>query len=194
VEWSARSLQAFADHPLEDLVENFDLLVIDHPHIPLVADDDLLARLEGCGHDEELALLAEQSLGSCHSSYSHGGHQYGLAIDAAAQVSLQRPDLVGDPPRTWSEVLDLAGEGKVLWPCKPVDAMSSFLTLSAQMGEEVCSREGLFVTNETGLAVLDLLHRLADRVGPECLAYNPIDVAEKLSTTDEHCYVPLAFG
>jgi multiple sugar transport system substrate-binding protein len=194
VEWSARSLQAFADQPLEDLAANFDLLVIDHPHIPLVAGDDLLAPLEGCGHDEELALLAEQSLGSCHSSYRHGGHQYGLAIDAAAQVSVHRPDLVGDPPRTWSEVLDLAGEGKVLWPCKPVDAMSSFLTLSAQMGEEVCSREGLFVTNETGLAVFDLLHRLADRVGPECLAYNPIDVAERLSTSDEHCYVPLAFG
>jgi len=195
VQWSARSLQAFADHPLEDLVEDFDLLVIDHPHIPLVADEDLLVRLDGCGHDDELALLARQSVGSSHASYRHGGHQYGLAIDAAAQVSVHRPDLLlGELPSSWPEVLDLARQGKVLWPGKPVDAMSSFLTLSAQMGEEVCSRDGLFVTNETGLAVLDLLHRLVDRVGPECLAYNPIDVAERLSTTDEHCYAPLAFG
>ena len=156
--WSARSLQAFADHPLDDLVEDFDLLVIDHPHVPLVAGDDLLVRLDGCGHDEELAVLAKQSVGSSHASYRYGGHQYGLAIDAAAQVSVHRPDLLGgSPPRSWPEVLDLAREGKVLWPGKPVDAMSSFLTLSAQMGEEVCSHEGLFVTNETGLAVLDLL-------------------------------------
>ena len=33
IEWSVRSLQAFADEPLARLVESFDLLVIDHPSI-----------------------------------------------------------------------------------------------------------------------------------------------------------------
>ena len=52
VRWEQRSLQAFADQPLESLVEQYDLLVIDHPHIPLAAEHGLFARLDGVGHDE----------------------------------------------------------------------------------------------------------------------------------------------
>jgi hypothetical protein len=63
VAWEFRSLQAFADHPLERLVEQYDLLVIDHPHIPLAAEAGLLAALDGTGHDDELATLATQSVG-----------------------------------------------------------------------------------------------------------------------------------
>ena len=194
IEWAARSLQAFADHPLEQLVKEYDVLVIDHPHIPLVSDQGLLVRLDKTGHDAELALLARQSVGRSHASYSHGGHQYALAIDAATQVSTHRPDLIMEPPRSWPAVLELAGEGRVLWPGKPVDAMSSFLTLAAQMGGPVCSDKTGFVGRDVGLAVLDLLHQLVDRIGPSCLAANPINVADRLSSTDECYYAPLVFG
>ena len=33
IEWTARSLQTFADHPLEELARRFDLLYVDHPAI-----------------------------------------------------------------------------------------------------------------------------------------------------------------
>ena len=100
VRWEFRSLQAFADHPIEKLVEEFDLLVIDHPHIPLAAEHGLFAQLDGQGFDAELAVVAGQSVGKSHWSYSHNGHQYGLATDAAAQVAAYRPDLLAEPPRT----------------------------------------------------------------------------------------------
>ena len=64
VEWEARSLQAFADAPLEVLTADYDLLVIDHPHVPLAAEAGLLARLDGAGHDEALAALAADSVGA----------------------------------------------------------------------------------------------------------------------------------
>lgn len=194
IHWSARSLQAFADYPLGLLVEEYDLLVIDHPHIPSVAPQGLLVPLDGTGHDAELEVLAHQSVGRSHASYGHGGHQYGLAIDTAAQVSVHRPDRIGELPRIWPDVMELARDGQVLWPGKPVDAMSSFLTLAAQRGEPVCSAPGLFVSRETGLAVLDVLHQLAGLAGPSCLADNPIDVAEQLANTDDRSYCPLAFG
>ena len=168
--------------------------MIDHPHIPLVAAQGLLVALDGCGHDGELAELALQSVGPSHASYAHGGHQYALAVDVAAQVSVHRPDLISDLPREWPDVLELAGEGRVLWPGKPVDAMSSFLTLAAQMGEPVCSGPDRFVSREVGLSVLDLLHGLVDRVDLCCLVDNPINVADRLSSTDECCYAPLVFG
>src|SRR5699024_2377571 len=43
VEWHSRSLQAFADQGLESLTAGYDLLVIDHPHIPEAAEAGLLA-------------------------------------------------------------------------------------------------------------------------------------------------------
>ena len=195
VTWSARTLQAFADHPLEQLVDEYDLLVIDHPHIPLAAGADLLVPLDGePRRSDELAALAAQSIGGSHESYRHDGHQWALAIDAAAQVSVHRPDLIADAPVTWDGVLELAGEGKVRWAGKPVDAMSSFLTLTAQAGSPVCTAGEGLVDREPGLAVLELLHRLAERVGGSCLRDNPIDVAEALADSDQWCYAPLVFG
>jgi len=194
VEWFARSLQAFADHPLDELAATYDVLVIDHPHIPLVAEQGLLVPLDEVGHEDDIGRLAAESVGECFASYQHGGTLWALALDAAAQVSVHRPDLIADPPSSWPEVLELAGEGRVLWPVKPVDAMSSFLTLAAQHGEPVCSQPGRFVGREVGLEVLDLMHRLADRIDPACLGYNPIDVAERLATEDTCCYAPLAYG
>src|ERR1700722_325769 len=94
VTWEFRSLQAFADSPMESLVDRYDLLVIDHPHVPLAAERGLFAAIDGTGHDDELAVLREQSVGRSHESYSHLGHQWGLATDAAAQVAAYRPDLL----------------------------------------------------------------------------------------------------
>lgn len=193
VEWQVRSLQGFADQPLESLVERYDLIVIDHPHVPLAHDRKLLLPLDGTGHDVELEDLAAHSVGLSHPSYNHGGRQYGLAIDTAAQVAVYRPDLLAKAPVTWDDVLDLARAGKVLWPAKPVDAISSFLTLAANYGAPVGGGDG-FVDETTGLEVLDLLHRLADLVPPACLTENPIETAERLSTSDEWYYAPLAFG
>lgn len=192
ITWDVRSLQGFADAPLEVLVEQYDLLVIDHPHIPHAARAGLLAPLDTADRAEQLATLARQSVGRSHETYKHDGHQYGLAVDAAAQVAVYRPDLLPDPPRTWDEVLSLAREGRVLWPAKPVDAISSFLTLAANRGVAIAG-DG-FVDRERGLEVLDHLHRLAALVPAECLAENPIETAEHLAREASWLYAPLAFG
>jgi multiple sugar transport system substrate-binding protein len=192
VEWQARSLQGFADQPLEVLTRDYDLLVIDHPHIPHAAAGGLLLALDGRDHDVELAGLAGQFVGPSHRTYEHAGHQYGLAIDAAAQVAVHRSDLLPAPPETWDEVVELARTGRVIWPAKPVDAISSFLTLAANRGAAIA--DGPFVERTAGLGILEDLHRLADLVDPACLEENPIQIAERLAGDDRWCYAPLAFG
>jgi len=194
VEWSARSLQAFADFPLEVLVDQYDLIVVDHPHIPLAADAGLLAPLDAYLTPDVIAELACHSVGQSHASYAHHGHQYALAIDAAAQVSLYRPDLCPNLPRTWDEVLDMARDGTVLWPLKPIDAMSSFLTLSAAHEAPICVSRDQFISREAGLVVLAQMHELAMLVDKACLEENPIETAERLATSDRWRYCPLAFG
>lgn len=194
VRWEFRSLQAFADHPIQTLVEQYDLLVIDHPHIPHAAESGLFVALDGAGHDQELATLATQSVGRSFESYSHRGHQWGLATDAAAQVAAYRPDLIADPPRDWPAVLELARAGRVLWPGKPIDAFSSLVTVSSNAGARPMSGDGLFLPEQEALAALAMLHELAAHVPDDNLSMNPIQVADALSDGDRFAYSPLLFG
>ncbi len=51
ITWHKRSLQEFADYPIERLVERFDLLVIDHPFAGQAAQKDVLVadrRIPSC--------------------------------------------------------------------------------------------------------------------------------------------------
>lgn len=194
IEWSRRSLQAFADASVAELAGAYDLLVIDHPHIPQAAAEGSLLALDGHGHDQRLDELARQAVGPSHATYAWGSHQYGLAIDAAAQVAVHRPDLLTAPPHTWDDVMAFAADGRMLWPAKPIDALSSFLTVAANMGTPCCAEPGVWIERSAGLAVLDRLHRLTDAVPAFCLAANPIDIAERLAASDEWVYAPLLFG
>lgn len=194
VQWEFRSLQAFADAPIERLATDFDLLVIDHPHVPLAAALGALAPLDGVGFDQELEELGQQSLGGSHESYAHEGHQFGLASDGAAQVAVYRPDIISEPPQDWDAVMGLAREGLVLWPAKPIDAYSSFVTLAANNGTPPASRPGEFLAEDAALLALERMHELAALVPPENLGQNPIEIAESLSTSDRWAYAPLAFG
>lgn len=198
VRWQQRSLQAFADQPLQDLIGDHDLLVIDHPHVPLAARNGYLLPLDDGQHVEQLQDLARHSVGASHVSYRYEGRQWALATDAAAQVSAYRPDLLERPPRTWAEVLELAVSGQVLWPAKPIDAFSSLLALAAVGSKRAATAAGPVDTRvmdqDGACAALELLHRLSGLVPPACLTMNPIEVAEQLATGDRWSYAPMLFG
>lgn len=194
VRWEYRSLQAFADQSIEQLAADYDLLVIDHPHIPLAAEEGIFARLDGRGFDGELETLASQSVGRSHESYRYGGHQYGLATDAAAQVSAYRPDLIDSPPTTWAEVLDLARAGRVLWPYKPIDAFSSLVTVAANHGVDAMTEPGVFLPADAAGGAMDILRELASLVPADNAGWNPIQAADALSSSDQWAYSPLLFG
>ena len=97
--WEQRSLQAFADRPIEDMASEYDLMVIDHPHVGQVARSGELLALDGLGRDQALATLTAQSIGHSHESYQIDGRQWALAIDAATPVAAYRPDLLARAPR-----------------------------------------------------------------------------------------------
>ncbi len=194
VEWTYRSLQAFADEPVENLAREFDLIVIDHPHIPLAVEAGAFARLDGVGFDAQLHVLAHQAVGQSHRSYHHDGHQYGLAVDAAAQVAVRRPDLLGDAPVDWEQVMQIARDGRVLWAAKPVDSYSSLLTMAANNATPAFSTPGQFLSRDDANAVFDRMHELASLVPEFCFSASPIDVAEALCADTRWIYSPLAFG
>jgi len=194
ITWDKRSLQRFADHPLQDLAERYDLIVVDHPHVGQVARENCLVALNETDRDADLQTLASQSLGGSHESYQYHGRQWALAIDAAAQVAAYRPDLIDAPPATWDAVIRLAEQGKVLWPIKPVDALMSFFTLAANRGTPCATESTPLIADDDGLAVLDALRALAQHMPQRCLKMNPIETLEHMAEHDDIAYCPLLYG
>jgi multiple sugar transport system substrate-binding protein len=195
--WEKRSLKGFEDHPLDELARGYDLIVIDHPHAGLVSRIGCLAPLDECGYDDALKTLETQSVGPSHRSYFYRGHQWGLAIDAATQVSSYRPDLIVNAPATWDEVIDLARTGRVLWPIRPVDALMSLLTALANRGTPWASDESPEPPDASTIeAALDPLIALARLVPKQCLELNPPKTYDLLASKDnEHfAYCPLGYG
>jgi multiple sugar transport system substrate-binding protein len=195
ISWDKRSLQSFADHPIEDLAARYDLIVIDHPHIGTAATQGCLVALDQTGRDAELAQLARQSLAHSHTSYQLQGHQWALAIDAAAQVAAYRSDLIkaADLPGTWDQVLELASLGKVLWPLKPVDSIMSFFSLAANRGTPCAAAERL-IDRADGIGVLEMMGQIVAHLPPICLSMNPIQTLEQLAADTNALYCPLLFG
>jgi len=195
IEWEKRSLQAFADFPIEQLATEYDLIVIDHPHVGFISREGCLLALDQVGREKELAELACQSLGGSHETYQYDGRQWALAIDAATQVACYRPDLIQQAPTRWSEVIELARQGKVLWPVKPVDSLMSFFTLAANRGTPCrIDGKGELIFRRDGLAVLDAMLSVIQHVPRECLAMNPIETYERLANEDRFVYCPLGYG
>ena len=150
--WENRSLQEFADQPIDQLAKRYDLLVIDHPWAGSAAAAGLLLPLDEHLPASFLADQAANAVGLSHQSYRlHGQHQ-AFAIDAATPVASWRPDLLptSNLPRTWDDLLKLARAGKVLMPGVPVDTLMNFYMVCSTLGEDFCQAEDCVVSPRVG--------------------------------------------
>ena len=193
IEWVPRSLREFGMASVEELATEYDLIVMDHPHIGLVAESGCAAPLDDLLEEADLAALAVGSPGRSHQSYEYGGRQWALAIDAACQASAWRPDLIEVAPRTWAEVLELSRQGRVLWPLCDVDAAASLMTIAASLGQPVAESEERFAERETARRALALMSEVAAHSDRRCLSANPIDALEAMTSSDQFVYSPLLF-
>ena len=193
VDWVSRSLLAFGDQHVADFAGDFDLMVIDHPHVPDAVEGGALLALDSLLDTHALDTLRRESVGRSHDTYNYRGSQWALGLDAAAQVSAFRPDLLDGTPPYWGDVLELARASRVIWPYKPVDAFSTFATLLAQRDAPLAGPAG-FIDRGVAREVLDLMVQLAAHVPDWCADANPIDAAEALSTSDDWSLAAALFG
>ncbi len=193
IEWVPRTLTEFGVLDIGDLARQFDLVVIDHPHVGTVAASRTLVPLEEVLPKDALEDLDADSPGRSEQSYRYDGHQWALAIDAACQVSARRAG--SSLPTAWADVADAARDGVVLWPLNPVDSQASFLTVCAQLGSPVGGASGDFVDPSAGVAAFELMASVARHLEPRCFDMNAIDVLGSLSAADSReLYCPLVFG
>ncbi len=201
IEWYIRSLKEFGDMPIEEMVDSYDLITIDHPHMGHVDSNQLLLPLEERLPERQLSELAAQSVGPSFNSYIYQDHLYALPIDAAALVAASRDDLVAmlnlELPRTRKELLNFYRQVPcnyaVAWPLCATDLWCTFLTLCAQQSGRTFIQQNT-IDERTGIAVLDELKYHLHYIHPDSTNWNPIQLLDCMSCDDEIIYSPYLFG
>ena len=200
VEWQKRSLTNFGDQSLEALSKQFDLIIMDHPHVGVAEASQCLLPLNDLLPANILNELKISSAGPSFESYHYHEKQWALPIDAAMQCASYRADLmVNDSlPNTWEEVFALA---KTLASKKlyigmalcPTDCLCSFLSLTAQFGSPIQENNELLVEPSVGIKALSMLRTMRDVFHPKALDWNPIALYDYMAEQNDIAYSPLAF-
>jgi len=195
ITWEKRSLQAFADRPIREMADTYDLMVIDHPHVGEVAAEGNLLALDGAGHDEDLAALAAQSVGLSHPSYIFEGRQWGLAIDAATPVAAFRPDRIDAAPAGWEETKALAAQGQVGFALIPINALMTFFGLARNLDYPVADDPDALMAPAHAAHVLGEMREIVALMDPRCLSLDPIGIYDWMGgEADAPAYSPFGYG
>jgi multiple sugar transport system substrate-binding protein len=195
IRWEKRSLQDFETFPVEVLARNYDLIVIDHPHVGQITGENCLLPLDVPGREAERQALSAASVGPSYRSYAWNERQWAFPIDAATQVQAWRPDRT-ERLQTWQEILELARRGGVLVPLRPPHSLMSFYTLCGNLGRSCRSAgEGDLVDAETGVIAVELLQEVSALVDPACFGMDPIVVLEAMAAeASPVACAPLIYG
>ena len=201
--WHTRSLYDFGEGNLQELLDDYDLIVFDHPYVGDISNNNWFVNLADRLSIEEKTAFENDSIGPSWQSYQTSRGIWGIPIDAAAQVASYRPDLIDKLdcplPRTMTDVLGMAKQARDndLWVALPLaqcDAICAFMTLAANSGNAIARDGSFFPELDVCEHILMVMRELVDLIHPESLSWNPIKCYEHMSSYDDVCYVPFAFG
>jgi multiple sugar transport system substrate-binding protein len=203
VHWDRRTLREFGEAPIEQYLDRYDLLIVDHPFVGFAAAHGALVDLAPSIGEPEKGHFAADSVGPSWESYWYGGGLWAFPIDAATQVASYRPDLLlalsPTVPNTLDDVLKLGKKARkagkyIVVPACPTDAISLFFTLSANLGYPIPEERELFLENAVAEEVIDRLHALVALAHPRSVEWNPIQVYDFMSSSSDAVYCPYGFG
>lgn len=195
IDWDQRSLQDFETFPVEELAREYDLIVIDHPHVGQITDEGCLAPLDILGREIERDEMARHSVGQSYASYSWAGRQWAFPIDAAAQVQAYRADIVEGPATSWEDVIGLAKAGQVVLPMLAPHSLMTFYTLAGNLGHACAAGDGELIGAAAGADVVEHLRELVGLIAPSNFAMDPIAASEAMARQDAVVSVmPYGYG
>ncbi|KJD34323.1 ABC transporter substrate-binding protein [Tamlana nanhaiensis] len=198
ITWEKRSLQAFADAPLDELTNEYDLLIMDNPHVSIAARDGVLLPFDDYLKPDFIKELAENSVGKSYNSYHVNGKLWTLATDAATPVATWREDLIAkhhiDIPKTWEELLELTKTGKVAFASIPIDTLMHHYMMCIALGANVFESEIEVAPRQIMIDAIKTYKQLIDIAPLFCLEMNPIKIYEHMTQTNEIAYSPFNYG
>ena len=199
VRWHRQPLEDFESRPLRTLADDYDLLVIDHPGLGEAVRDGALRPLDDIVGSGELVQWRTAAVGASFASYQLAGRQWALPLDAAAQVSACRPDLMDDRPASWAQACQAARSARTTLCLGGPHALLMFSAICVAAGTPpaaggAAAGGGEFVSEAAGLAALAVMADLLAQADRELSQRNPIGVLEAMAAPDGPAYCPLVYG
>src|SRR5215211_2121757 len=96
-------------------------------------------------------------------------------------------------PETWNDVIDLAQKGRVAVPAIPIDLLMNFYMFCIAHGQEPFQNREEVINKHFGVKALSTMREFYSLVNKEMFGFNPIDVAELMTTTNDYWYCPFAY-
>lgn len=203
IQWDRRTLREFGEASIDQYLDRYDLVIVDHPFVGFAAANESLVNFGPLLTEAEKRRFAEDSVGPSWDSYWYAGGLWALPIDAATQVACYRRDLLreflANAPDTIAEVMDLARAARrkekfVIVACCPTDVISLFFTLNANLGHPIPEEAEPFVERGVAREVLEHLRRLIAVAHPGSLDWNPIQIFNHMASCSDAIYCPWAYG
>jgi multiple sugar transport system substrate-binding protein len=192
IAWTRQPLEGFESHPIADLAQRYDLLVLDHPHIGEAVAERCLQPMERHFAAAEIAAWATRTIGGALPSYRWEGRHYALPLDVAAQVMARDPDALPEPPDTWEEVLRLSERHPVALSLAGPHALLSFFSLCLSLGGEPGGLD--LIEDGIGREAFEMMQRLTAKAPQESVGLNPIGLLEAMGRRTGIALAPLVFG
>ena len=194
--WKRQPLEGFESHPIEELAREYDLIVLDHPHIGDAVAGDCLQPLDSIFDSATLDCWKAQSIGKTFESYRYGGKHWALPLDAASQVAAFRADRVDElPPATWSATIDFARRHPVALSLAGPHAVLTLFSISTAHGDApAASDPGRLFAGEGVSTAWELMRELYALSFKGWADRNPIAILEALARGAEAVYCPLVYG
>ncbi|OHZ00414.1 extracellular solute-binding protein [Salinicola sp. MIT1003] len=204
IQWDKRSLKDFGEASLEAVIRQYDLIVMDHPHVGEAAAREFLLDFSHYSQRYPDEIANDAYVGRSWESYWINGKQLALPLDAATQVAVARNDRLEAlglaVPRTFDEVLAAAERcrGTSSWVAMtgfPTDAISLVISLAAELGHPIDDDTEVFLGQSVGDEVLTRVQALAEIALPDSLDWNPIQLLDAMSERESGIvYCPYTYG
>lgn len=192
ITWHKQPLEGFESHPIAELANAYDLLVLDHPHLGEAVAEDCVLPLEGFYAAEDLARWRDATIGNALASYCWGDKTWALPLDVAAQVMAYRPDRVAEVPDTWDDVLAFSKRLPVALSVGGPHALLLLFSFAAGLG--ALPHGDALLDDVAAIAALELMQVLAARAPTGTTDLNPIQLLKAMAGGNQIALVPLIFG
>jgi multiple sugar transport system substrate-binding protein len=192
--WDKQPLAGFEEHSIDELCANYDLIVLDHPHIGEAVEQNCLLPLNAVFDESTLAEISLQTVGASFRSYTYAGRQWALPLDAAAQVMASRLDLMnGVVADTWEDVIGLTNRYPVALSLAGPHAILTLFSIAVSLGAEPGTAQRLFPP-KLGESAMGILNAVYKQTSVATHQLSPIDILELMATSDELAFCPLIYG
>ena len=198
IQWEKRSLDEFGHQPIDQMVEAYDLIIIDHPWAGFCFQKHLVLDLKPHLNLEQWRDLETNSIGKSFTSYYFQDKLMAVPIDAATPSASYRQDLLQKHsislPDNWDQLLLLADQKKVVMPAFGADLFLNWSMLVEALEGDLVVDKDQICKPEIGRQSMELLRRLSEPMPDQIYDANPIQVAEWMTQTDEIFYCPFAYS